>query len=59
MERLSQTLEIIFKVQRKRRNEKNNKKKNKFSNLQNRFFFPSLRTTPNFKSHNFLIFYSF
>jgi hypothetical protein len=59
MEGLAQTLEIVFKVQRKRRNEKNNKKENKFYNLQNIFFFPSLRTTPNFKSHNFLIFYSF
>jgi hypothetical protein len=36
---LLQTLEIIFEVQRKRRNEKNNKKKNKFFNLQNTFIF--------------------
>jgi hypothetical protein len=38
---LLQTLEVIFEMQRKRRNEKKNKKENKIFNLQNMcvFFF--------------------
>jgi hypothetical protein len=35
---LPQVLEILFKVQRKMNNEKNNKKRDKLSNLQNIFF---------------------
>jgi hypothetical protein len=39
---LSQALQIIFEMQMKRSNEKNNKKKNELSNSQNTFFFFSL-----------------
>jgi hypothetical protein len=37
---LPQPLEIIFEVQRKKINEKNNKEKKKLFNSQNVFFFP-------------------
>jgi hypothetical protein len=39
---LPQALDIIFEVQKKKNNEKNQKLKKKNSNLQNTFFFPYL-----------------
>jgi hypothetical protein len=39
---LPEALEIILEVQRKRSNEKITSKKEKLSNLQNMFIFPSL-----------------
>jgi hypothetical protein len=57
---LFQAIEIIFEMQRKRCNEKNNKTKNNLSNLQNMvFFFSSLWTPPTFKPHNSLFFIHF
>jgi hypothetical protein len=59
---LPQVLEIIFEVQRKLSNEKNNKNINELSNLQHTFFFFSffsLWTPPTFKPYNLLISYSF
>jgi len=58
----SQALEIIFEVQRKRRDKKITTRKNKLSNLQNTIFFPSssyVWSTLTFKPYNFLIHYSF
>jgi hypothetical protein len=59
---LPEALEIIFEVQRKRNNEKNNTK-NKLSNLQDGFSFflfaPFFWTSLTLKPHNFLISYSF
>jgi len=52
---LLQTPRIIFEMQRKKNNEKVINKINKFSNLQNMFFFLfSLWTPPIFKLHNLL-----
>ncbi len=58
---LSQALDIIFEVQRKRSNEKITKKEEKSFQLTKRtvFLFSSLWTPPTFKPHNFLIYYSF
>jgi len=58
---LLQALEIIFEVQRKRSNEKNNKKKISFLTYKMRFFFLffSFWNPPTFKPRNFLISYSF
>jgi len=61
---LPQALGIIFEVQKKRSNEKKiTRKKLRFSTYKMCFFFlffpPSLSTSSIFKSHNFLIFYSF
>jgi hypothetical protein len=59
---LPEALEIIFEVQRKRNNEKNNKK-NKLFKLQDGFsffLFPPFFWTPlTLKPHNFFISYSF
>jgi len=57
---LSQSLEIIFELQRKRNNEKITRRKIKFSSYKTRLFpLSSLCTPPTFKPHNFLISYLF
>jgi hypothetical protein len=58
---LPQALQIIFEVQTKRSNEKNNKKKNELFNLQNTFYFyfSSLWTPLTFKPHNLFYFFHF
>jgi hypothetical protein len=55
---LPQALEIIFKVQTKKSNEKITRRKNKVLNVENVLFSPLW--TPNiFKPHNFYISFSF
>jgi hypothetical protein len=56
---LPQGSEIIFEVQRKMSNEKITRKEISFSTYKTPFFSFFLWTHPTFKSHNFLISYSF
>jgi len=55
---LPQVLKIIFKMQRKKNNEKITRKIKSFHLIKHVFFF-SPWTPPTLKPHNFLIFYSF
>jgi hypothetical protein len=61
---LPQALEIIFYVQKKKSNEKITRRKVRFPTYKMCvcvcvFFFPFISTSPIFKSHKFLISYSF
>jgi hypothetical protein len=58
---LPQALEIVFEVQRKRRNEKIARRKINFSTYKTRFFsyLYFLGTPPTFKASNFLVSCSF
>jgi hypothetical protein len=54
---LLQVLEIIFEVQRKMSNGKNNKKRNKLSNLQNMVFFFFFSLDPSYFQTSWLSYF--